>query len=252
MNDSTFCLIPLRGKHGDGKFVKVSPEDYEWLSKFNWFLSHDYPATSVRLGGRYPSRYMHRMIKLGADIESSTDLIDHENGDTLDNRRSNLRICTVSENLQNSRPRSGSVSTYKGVRWIKGRQWSASICVDGKRSYLGIYDSEIEAARVYDACARFYFVDFARTNFVEGESFSVDEALRRRRVATGKSSSFIGVRWRRLDECWLVRITTVQGGARKRLAHKTFKNELEAALYYDSKVKELGLKRRLNFEDTQI
>jgi hypothetical protein len=97
---------------------------------------------------------------------------DHINGDTLDNRRFNLRICTATQNRQNS---SKSVtrlasSVFKGVDRRKHPHyrlvpWRARITVNGVRMHLGDFASEHDAARAYDAAAKKHFAAFARLNF---------------------------------------------------------------------------------------
>jgi hypothetical protein len=72
--------------------------------------------------------------------------IDHINGNTLDNRRSNLRIATVAQNAQNQGSRGGS-SEHRGVTWDRSRgKWMATAMLDGRRRTIGRFDSEDEAA----------------------------------------------------------------------------------------------------------
>ena len=95
-------------------------------------------------------------------------ITDHRNGNGLDNRRANLRICTLSENRMSSRKREGCSSQYKGIAWDKYRQkWQAYINVDGKRQHLGRFEDEREAARAYDQAAKKRFGNFARLNLEE-------------------------------------------------------------------------------------
>lgn len=94
-------------------------------------------------------------------------LVDHINGNTLDNRRSNLRIVTYWQNNANKRAAEGGKSKYKGVSIGKRGRWFASITVDGVTASLGRYDTQEEAARAYDTFARAIHGQFACLNFPE-------------------------------------------------------------------------------------
>lgn len=110
--------------------------------------------------------YMHRVImyaKAGLTI-------DHIDGDGLNNRKSNLRLCLHKNNRRNSKKHKDGTSKLKGVYWQKSAfKWHAQIKVDGEKIYLGVFHNEIDAARAYDIAARKYFKEFARTNFEEEE-----------------------------------------------------------------------------------
>ncbi len=103
---------------------------------------------------------MHRLIinaKRG-------QIVDHINGDGLDNRQSNLRICTNMQNMQNMKARWGK-SKYKGVHWVdKQKKWRAQMTINYKRINLGYFSSEIEAAKAYDTAAIKHFGEFANIN----------------------------------------------------------------------------------------
>lgn len=96
--------------------------------------------------------------------------VDHKNGDRLDNRKSNLRLCSPAENRRNSRS-ARALSGYKGVSRVdRPSKWRATLLKGGKRIYLGSYKTRIEAARAYDKGAREHFGEFACLNFPdEGE-----------------------------------------------------------------------------------
>jgi hypothetical protein len=91
-------LIPLRGKKGLGKYAKVSPQDFERLSRSKWYVDENGYACRERRGLGKGREYMHRAV-LG---ETAEDLVvDHINKDRLDNQRTNLRVLTAVENANN-------------------------------------------------------------------------------------------------------------------------------------------------------
>lgn len=145
----------------------VSDEDYERLACRRWQL-HPQGYAFTNGGGRRERRtiYMHREI-LGAPAGLE---VDHADGDPLNNQRENLRLCTRSQNEAN-KPAYGGTSRYKGVCWDAGkRKWKAQVQIAGKRTHIGRYATEMEAARAYDAAARNEFGPFARANFPTQEN----------------------------------------------------------------------------------
>jgi len=154
------------GQKGD--IAVVDDEDYEKLSKYKWNIfrsSKHRPTYAIRRwdeNGIRKSQYMHAMI-------TGFDLTDHINHNGLDNRKSNLRFSTHSQNHANVPKQRGNYSSkYKGLTWIKTRnKWQVQIKVQGVRKYSGYFSDEIDAARMYDYLALKYFGEFAYTNFKE-------------------------------------------------------------------------------------
>jgi len=103
---------------------------------------------------------MHKLV-----IQTDKPMIDHRNGNTLDNRKQNLRGCTTAQNQRNRNKRSGASSGYKGVSWkASDSVWVAQFRrPSGKRMYKR-FDSEIAAAGQYNAWARKHHGEFARLN----------------------------------------------------------------------------------------
>lgn len=101
--------------------------------------------------------FIHRML-LAAPAGMN---VDHVNGNVLDNRRANLRLCSVAENQRNIGKRVTNTSGYKGV-YKQGKSWVAEITVDRKTFYLGAFQTPLLAHGAYAQAARKYHGDFAR------------------------------------------------------------------------------------------
>lgn len=117
---------------------------------------------AIKGNGKQYNYKIHRMI-LGLS-KQDRKLVDHINRNPLDNRRSNLRICTHSQNCMNKR--SKSKSGFKGVV-PNGSGWAAHIKINRKKQHLGTYRTKEQAARIYDAAAKRLFGEFAVLNFPE-------------------------------------------------------------------------------------
>jgi hypothetical protein len=89
-------------------------------------------------------------------------MIDHANGDTLDNRRSNLRICTQHQNVCNTSRRSHSRQRFKGVHALPSGRYAARIGHGGRYFHLGSFDSDVAAAVAYNEAAARLHGEFCR------------------------------------------------------------------------------------------
>ena len=155
----------------------VDAEDYDIVKEYVWW--EHFPKTSDRLSYAYGTRLprqrkgetivkMHRLI-LG--LGRATPLVDHIDCDGLNNQRANLQIISAAQNAQKARfdharnPKKRH-STYRGVSFLgwHGR-FLAYVNCDGRREYLGYFDTAEEAARARDARARQLHGKFARLNF---------------------------------------------------------------------------------------
>lgn len=144
-------LLPLT----QNKFALVDDEDFERADCFKWsanFQHGSWYAVSSK------EKRLHNFILPGHRQ------VDHKNNDGLDCQKHNLRPATNQQNSANRRKSCGRTSRYKGV--VKRfNRWIAQIRVDGKQIYLGMFQDESEAARIYDVAAQKYFGEFARLNF---------------------------------------------------------------------------------------
>jgi hypothetical protein len=142
----------------DGSYAYVDAEDYDELNQWKWHLDKGYATRTDK--GKVIT--MHRQIMQ----PPKGKVVDHFDGNRAHNCRTNLRFCTNAQNMRNRRKCSGASSVYKGVYYNRQRhKWSARCHYRGEPSWLGHFDSEIEAARAYDRKAVELFGEFARLNF---------------------------------------------------------------------------------------
>jgi hypothetical protein len=161
-----FRKIPL----GEGRFTLVDPALFYQLNIFQWYAdgkSEKIYAVRNIISANENSRTMrlHREIM---NVPPGI-LVDHRNGNTLDNRRTNLRLATCSQNSCNrQKTKSKTSSRFIGVSFDKHKVvWTAYISFHRKRIWLGCFKTEIEAAKAHDEAAKKHHGEFARLNFPE-------------------------------------------------------------------------------------
>ena len=154
-----------KGKYA-GMVILMDDADYPLVEKYRWYIQsiHGLFYAQAKKDGK--SIYMHRLI-----TNAPIGLVpDHINFKGLDNRRENLRLVTLAENSRHNSARTKPRSGFRGVYpdGLSGRRgWSARICVNQKKIYIGHYFTEEEAARAYDHAARQLHGDYAILNFPE-------------------------------------------------------------------------------------
>lgn len=226
-----------------GKVTLVDDEDYMMLVDMGrWHYSSGYAV-------RAPGVRMHRVIMNAAKGAQ----IDHINGDPLDNRRGNLRVCTNSQNQMNRKVSRGE-SKFKGVVWQARKYcrgaWRAVIIKDGVVKYLGSFKTDREAAAAYNAAAIELYGAFATLNDLTQPAHEKVAADRPKQInKRGGSSQYKGVTYDVARNKWVARI---QFEGVTRFA-KRFSTELEAALAYDTAARKVfGHSATTNFAgDTQ-
>lgn len=142
--------IPL-GVNAKNGYATIDKE-YAYLSDDNWYLT-----TLGYVKRAKDKALLHRVI---TDCPKGK-VVDHKNGDPLDNTTANLRVCTQADNSRNQRRKITNTTGYKGVYIVKGR-YKTSIRVNYKNINLGTFDSATEAYEVYSVAAVKYHGEFAR------------------------------------------------------------------------------------------
>lgn len=144
------------------KFAMVDDEDYDYISRWEWFLiSNGYAGRDgeQKDNVRQKQILMHRVIAAAPDGME----VDHINGNGTDNRKENLRVCTHQENIWNGRMRKDNTTGYKGVSWAKDLgKYVAKIRVNGKLVHLGYFVEKEDAAKAYWEAAERFFGEFAK------------------------------------------------------------------------------------------
>ncbi len=168
-------LIPLT----QGQFAMVDDEDYDYLMQWKWHASKQktenyYAIRSEQLheyiGRKQGKVYIHREVMKILDKKT---FIDHEDRNGLNCQKSNLRICTTSQNQMNKLSKKNSTSKYKGVSHQKVKKWQYWQCYimhENKHTYLGTFPythhGEIQAALAYNKAAIKYHGEFANLNII--------------------------------------------------------------------------------------
>lgn len=149
----------------NGGIALIDDADFDMISKYKWRHVNQrrniYATTNIKQGDKYVTVIMHRLI-MGAQ---QGQMIDHIDCNGLNNQRNNLRLADYKQNSHNRRPNKGR--KYKGVKKNGKHGFYASISINGKPIYLGIFSREDDAALAYNEAAIRYYGDYARLNVIE-------------------------------------------------------------------------------------
>lgn len=144
--------------------ILVDDADFEALNAYTWCLDgKGYARRAEPIRPQNPKQrivYMHRQIL--CLVPGDGKQVDHINGNPLDNRRANLRVCTQTENKRNRGAQINNNSGFKGVSFHKQRRkWAAQVTADGKQKYLGLFETPQLAHEMYCLAADMLHGEFA-------------------------------------------------------------------------------------------
>lgn len=258
--DGQECVrIPLT----KGQYAIVDADDYRWLKWWRWCVAANSGQRNyaVRRGRDYDGKkrliWMHRMI-----MDAPADLVvDHVNGNGLDNRKCNLRLCTQADNCRNRSRRKGNgtvQSMYRGVTLCSRTKeaWVAAISVSGRGVHLGRYRTQESAAKAYDSAATLLGYTTARLHFPNDviRARSLSEIVARSDYASTRKSrttGYFGVYKR--DKRFEALIYFKEDGTSNRKSLGRFNTATEAALAYDVAARAVGKPAtRLNFPNLKV
>lgn len=163
--------VELSGNIGKGKHMLIDPEDYDRVTKYKWYFDPDGSAkANYRDSGTQITVVASRLIMNA----QKGQIVDHINGNKLDNRKANLRFATKQQNRANGGPMNRNKSGFRGVSLgNKMKRWRAEIKVGDKNIHLGYFDTPEEAAKAWDEAALEHHGEFARLNFPQTDAVTV-------------------------------------------------------------------------------
>lgn len=139
------------------------------FSQFKWQVlkskGNNYCRSSIYADSKHSQELMHRIIMAALPHQ----LVDHINGNGLDNRRCNLRLCNFGQNAMNAKVRKNKESKYKGVFRCQNK-WCAKVRKNRKTVFLKAFNLEVDAAKAYNKAAAKHFGEFAFLNLISKET----------------------------------------------------------------------------------
>lgn len=146
-------------------YALADDEDFKYLKEYTWYIlstgNYWYAQRNIKLNNRWSVIKMHKEIM--GNYPKDKSQIDHINGNTLDNQKSNLRWATRAENIRNSKIRIDNKTGFKGVSWDKSRKkWLACGSKNGIAKYIGRFNNILEAVQAYKDFALLNYREFSR------------------------------------------------------------------------------------------
>lgn len=157
-----------------GKSCVVDDDDYEKVSAYRWHSVRNKNGNWYGKRTTWPERKHMPMQNFIMGVAVGVQ-VDHINGNSLDNRKVNLRICTHQQNRCNGHKKPRSNTGFKGVYLRRGNRYMSQIKAFGNSIYIGMFDNPVDAAHAYDSKAIEIFGEFASLNFPLTEKVSRSE-----------------------------------------------------------------------------
>lgn len=165
-HDDHYEMIVISEKYGTF-YVQIDLEDFEKCKQYTWGIFH----TNDKLDKGIVESFYIQTNKVGLLHRYIMDApkgyqVDHKDKDTMNNRKSNLRLCTISQNQMNKKIQRNNTSGYPGVFYSKhvtigAKPWCAKLRVNGKQIYLGYFDTFEEAVEAKIKGSKEFFGEFA-------------------------------------------------------------------------------------------
>jgi len=140
-----YCKYPIRSFKYPNMHTLIDIEDINKISEYKCFIAKAYKDIFYAMVTQNNKNVAIHTLLTGQKW------VDHKNRNSLDNRKENLRPCTQIENLRNRSVSKNKIGGYKYVYWkSNNKKWEVSFVLEGKYTYIGLFDDELEAAKVAD------------------------------------------------------------------------------------------------------
>jgi len=209
------------------KYTIVDDEDYIKLNKWNWHI----------LKGKHTHYAVRRSMIMHREIMNcpNNKQVDHINGNGLDNRKENLRICNQSQNNANMRISKRNTSGYKGVSWHKEcKKWRVRIQINSKMIELGRFSDINDAKNVYDEFSKKHFGEF-HSDGIKKENIQVSDTTNysiKEKIYANNTSGIRGVYYHKTYKKWVAKIFV----NKKQKSLGYFDNINDAKLAYEKEI----------------
>jgi len=166
-------LIDISTPHYPNTFTQVDDSDFEWLNQWKWYPDKGAKTLYCKRNAPVKNQKVRQIrIKMHRIILAAPDgmMVDHKDGNGLNNQRENLRLCTASQNCCNRKRSPVSHRRFKGVHYLKSKgYYIVRISINKKKTNFGTFKNEEDAAAAYNEAAIKHHGEFAKLNVIPPE-----------------------------------------------------------------------------------